>query len=102
MRDFDLCEAMGCGCQQSQGCFATSLQDTNPLGHIPKIESIGVPALVVLTDLVDLHHAAQLGKVPRDEVQEGELVIVLGLLVAVLHHLQHHLINTPPCTHSSL
>lgn len=37
--------------------------------------------------LTDLHHLAQLGQVARDEVQEGELVKVLGPLVAHLHHL---------------
>ena len=35
----------------------------------------------------DLHHLAQLGEVAGDEVEEGELVEVLGPLVAHLHHL---------------
>lgn len=37
--------------------------------------------------LTDLHHLAQLGQVASDEVEEGELVKVLGPLVAHLHDL---------------
>lgn len=37
--------------------------------------------------LTDLHHLAQLCQVSGDEVEEGELVKVLGPLVAHLHHL---------------
>lgn len=37
--------------------------------------------------LTNLHHLAQFGQVASDEVEEGELVEVLGPLIAHFHHL---------------
>lgn len=78
---------MCCGGEEGEGGGATSLEHPDTLGHVPQVEGIGVPALIVLADLVDLHHAPQLGQVASDQVEEGQLVVILGLLVAVLHNL---------------
>lgn len=43
--------------------------------------------MLLLSLLTYLHHFSEFGQVSSDEVQEGELVEVLGSLVAHLHHL---------------
>ena len=57
----------------------------DPLGRIPQIHRSRVPSLVVAPDLADADHPLELGEIPGDEVEEGKLVVVLCLLVAVLH-----------------
>ena len=62
-------------------------QDLDSLLHVPEVEGVLELAAGVLPDLRDLHHLLQLVQVAGDQVEEGELVEVLGPLVAHLHHL---------------
>lgn len=67
----------------------TDEHNTHTSNHITavhaqcKVQSNNTQNLV----FTNLHHLAQLGQVASDEVEEGELVEVLGPLVAHLHHL---------------
>ena len=66
----------------------THLEDLDPLLDVAEVERVLEVARGVLPDLGDLHHLAQLLSVARDEVQERQLVKVLGPLVAHLNHLK--------------
>lgn len=96
--------------------LSTVLQDADPLTDVPQIQRRLVVTTHVLPDLsyaqmtkqtcynlitsslisssnthftllTNLHHLAELGQVTSDEVEEGELVKVLGSLVAHFDHL---------------
>ena len=70
-----------------QACLSTSGQDLDSFLHVSKVERVLELAAGVLPDLGDLHHLLQFLQIPRDQVEEGEFVKVLGSLVAHFHHL---------------
>ncbi len=65
-------------------CYFT---ETHTSMHINKSLAQLKKFLEVSISLTDLHHLAQLCQVASDEVEEGELVKVLGPLVAHFHNL---------------
>ena len=73
--------------EEGEAGLAASGQDLDSLLHIPEVEGVLELAAGVLPDLGDLHHLLQLVQVAGDQVEEGELVEVLGPLLTHLHHL---------------
>jgi len=65
----------------------TTLQDLHPLAHVAEQQRRLELPVDVLAHLGDLHHLPQLVQVARDQVEERELVKVLGALVAHLDDL---------------
>lgn len=66
---------------------ATNKEHTNIRYKLIDIQDEKSSLIKQSPSLTDLHHLAQLGQVAGDEVEEGELVKVLGPLVAHFHDL---------------
>ena len=78
---------VGGGGEVSEAGLAAALEDLHSLLDVAEVERVLELAAGVLPDLGDLHHLLQLFQVAGDQVEEAELVKVLGPLVAHLHHL---------------
>jgi hypothetical protein len=76
------------GCHVGQGQLPRLLQHPHLLPHIPQVQRVVEAPRHIPPHLRDLEHLAQLVQLAGDEVQEGQPLPGLGLLVAELHDVE--------------